>query len=87
MSDPTVPELVAEAARLPRENRALRWLAEFPEDMDLTVILAAAEAHDSLDDVLMFLDWALERKVVPLPDELFECEFERPMRGESAPVF
>ena len=94
MSDPTVAELIAEATRLTaevtsltRENRAFRWLAEFGDDKELSAIAIDAEAKGSLDDVLMFLDWALERELLFLPDELLESGFERHIRSEWARPF
>ena len=87
MSDPTVTELVAEAVRLTRENRALRWLAQFGDDRDLTAILAVAKERGSLDDVLVFLHWALERDLLELPEALLQSGFERRMRSDWAPAF
>lgn len=94
MSDPTVSELVVEATRLTseitsltRENRALRWLAEFSDDKELSAIAVDAEANGSLDDILIFLNWALERELLFLPDELLESGFERHVRSEWAQPF
>ena len=87
MPDPSVSELIAEVVQLTRENRALRWLAEFDDDRNLAAILAHARDNDGLNDVLMFLHWALERELVVLPDGLLESGFERQLHSEWAVAF
>jgi hypothetical protein len=54
MPDPSVSELIAEVVQLTCENRALRWLAEFGDDKELTAILVYARDNGGLNDVLMF---------------------------------
>ncbi|MBC8443295.1 hypothetical protein H8D79_01070 [PVC group bacterium] len=84
MSDSCVTELISEAAYLTRENRALRCLLDFRSDRDLAVILARARDNGSLGDVLMFVDWALDSRVLLRPERGDECAGR--LQGEPAPV-
>ena len=85
MADSCVTELISEAAYLTRENRALGWLLDFRSDRNLAVILARARDNGSLSDVLMFVDWALDSRVLLRPEQGGECAGR--LQGEPAPVF
>jgi len=61
----TLAQLIAEWSRLKNQNRVLLWLLLNKHDSELTLILASADEHGSLDDLLRFMAWAFERGLLP----------------------
>ena len=57
-----VAQLIAEKEHLNNQNRALQWLCINQFDAELGLILASAQEHNSLDDVLRFMAWAIEHR-------------------------
>ncbi len=66
-------ELLKEHRQLLKENRALRCLLYFQHDRELASLLSLADQNDSLEDVLRFVIWALERQpeLIVLPDDQY----------------
>lgn len=77
-------QLLNEHRRLLKENRALRCLLYFQHDRDLAALLLQADQNDSLEDVLGFVIWALERQLLVAKGSRHDPA-ERPYCSPSIP--
>jgi len=69
MLDPVnTARLITDRDSLARQNRVIRWLLANHCDPELAHILASADACHRLDDLLRFIDWAIDRQLLmPVP--------------------
>jgi hypothetical protein len=71
----TLQRIIAEHTQLLNHNKALKWLLELKVDSELALIICCADDHESLDDLLIFIAWALERGMLIAPDDDSEDAF------------
>ena len=62
--------IIVECNQLKNQNRVLLWLLLNKHDSELALILASADEHNCLDDLLRFMAWAIDRGFLPINENI-----------------